>query len=53
MDARKLLDMVKAATQKNTDYFSFAAAIVEAQKEEDALIAEAMNCQEVAQAIRA
>jgi hypothetical protein len=53
MDARKLLDMVQTALVTTPDMYAFAAQIVEAQKEEDAKVAEAMGHVDVAEAIRA
>lgn len=53
MDARKLLEMVQQANAVAPDLYSFAAQIVEAQKEEDAKVAEAMGNAEIAAAIRA
>lgn len=53
MDARKLLEMVATAVAESPDMYTFAAQIVEAQKEEDARVAEAMGHQDVAYAIRA
>jgi hypothetical protein len=53
MDARKLLEMVQASKLESPDLYSFAAQIVEHQKEEDAKVAEAMGRPDVAEAIRA
>ena len=53
MDARKLLEMVKVAQAEEPDLYAFAARIVELQKEEDALVADAMGANAVAEAIRA
>lgn len=53
MDARKLLSLVKDATETKMDYYAFAAIIIEAQKEEDALVADALDHADVAAAIRA
>lgn len=53
MDARMLLSLVKSAIDSEMDYYAFASAIIEAQREEDAAIADALNAPAVASAIRA
>lgn len=53
MDARVFIELVKQAEMDGMDYFQLAAKIVEAQKESDAELAEAMGASSVAAAIRA
>lgn len=53
MDAREFIDLVRQAELEGADYFALAAKIVEAQKECDANLAEAMGATSVAAAIRA
>lgn len=53
MDARYFIDLVREAEEQQLDYFQLAAKIVDAQKESDAQLAEAMGATSVAAAIRA
>lgn len=53
MDAKKLLEKVKTATEEQMDYYAFAAYLIEQQKQEDAAIAESFSRFDIAAAIRA
>ena len=52
MDVRELLELVKQAEIEEIDSYALAAKIVEAQREADAQIAEALGSAEIAAAIR-
>lgn len=52
MDTREFIELVQAAETEGQDYYGLAAKILEAQKESDAKLAEAMGATSVAAAIR-